>query len=405
MSSDEDLLIELQTLCGQSLEASYRRKLEAIALLLQRRPQRDIEHCAGASLRTVQRWAKRARRFGAGALQDHTRSTWSSKLSEEQRARLAADLKQPPSFPGCAARCWTAGLLMRHLRENYAATFSLRHCRRLLTIDQAKRPARTAFTARPRISTRTTADHQASTTADRQELFAPQRMGDYGRKRQGLARIKRLASAGMPLQPLVYSLFDFVRDAVPCDEVSPGLAATSGEGARWIVRDFDYGRWFPHMQRYLLEASPELSGFRPPSLLPQNSRIVLRHDEIVCPNYYRSEGYNEFFRYMGMHHGLLTLLRDEHGQFLGYYPVFRSERMEAFTADDVQFFKAAAAYIALGVSTAALITSRFTEEDAFEPFGQVPGGVVVMDREGKESIRSCGAAVAGRQFRSDNLSA
>jgi len=137
MSSDEDLLIELQNLCGQSLEASYRRKLEAIALLLQRHQQRDIEHCAGASLRTVQRWAKRARRFGASALQGHTRSTWSSKLSEEQHARLAADLKQPPSFPGCAARCWTAGLLMRHLRENYTATFSLRHCRRLLTIYQA----------------------------------------------------------------------------------------------------------------------------------------------------------------------------------------------------------------------------------------------------------------------------
>jgi len=67
-SSDEDLLVELQDLCAQSIEAIYRRKLEAIALLLQRREPRQIEHRAQASLRTVQRWANRVRRFGAGAL-------------------------------------------------------------------------------------------------------------------------------------------------------------------------------------------------------------------------------------------------------------------------------------------------------------------------------------------------
>ena len=37
MFSDQELLIELQNLRGQSLEASYRRKLEAIALLLRQR--------------------------------------------------------------------------------------------------------------------------------------------------------------------------------------------------------------------------------------------------------------------------------------------------------------------------------------------------------------------------------
>jgi DNA-binding CsgD family transcriptional regulator len=309
-------------------------------------------------------------------------SSRSTKLSEEQRTRLATDLKQPPYRPGCAKRYWTAALLMRHLRENYAATFSLRHCRRLLTIFETKRPAPTG-TTRPRLSIRTTTDHQASMTVDRQEVFAPQRMGDYARKRQGLARIRRLASAGIPLQPFAYTLFDFVRDAVPYDEVSPGLVATSSDSPRWIVRDFNYERWFPHMQKYLLEAGPEISGFRPPSLLPLNRRLVLRHDEMVCSNYYRSEGYNEFFRFMGMHHGLLTLLRDEHGQFLGYYPVFRSERMRPFTAEDMEFFKAAAAYVALGVSTAALITWQSAEEDVFEPFERVPLGVVVMNRDGK----------------------
>jgi hypothetical protein len=55
----------------------------------------------------------------------------------------------------------------------------------------------------------------------------------------------------------------------------------------------------------LFDGQPEVSGFRSPSLLPNNPRIVLRHEEIVCPNYYQSEGYNGFFRSMGMHHGLV----------------------------------------------------------------------------------------------------
>jgi hypothetical protein len=100
-----------------------------------------------------------------------------------------------------------------------------------------------------------------STAAGHQELFAPRPMGDYARKRQALARIRRLASTGMPLQPFAYTLFDLIHDAVPYDEASPGLAATSSEGFRWIVRDFDYERWFPHMQKYLLEAGPRSAAF------------------------------------------------------------------------------------------------------------------------------------------------
>lgn len=380
--SDEDLLIELQDLCAQPLDASYRRKLEAIALLLQRRAKHQIEQCAKASVRTVQRWTNRVRRLGVGALQRRTGSS-PSKLSTEQRARLASDLGRPPSSQGSPQRCWTAALLMRHLRENYAAIVSLRHCRRLLTIFEVKRPARTGVTRTARLSMRTMADHQASTTTDRREVFAPQPLGDYARKRQGLASIKRLASSGMPLQPFAHTLFDLVRGAVPYDEASPGLATYSSEGARWIVRDFDFERWLPYMQKYLIDASPEVSGFNPQSLLPHNPRTVLCHDEIVRPNYYRSEGYNQFFRSMGMHHALLTLLRDSEGRFLGYYPIFRSERMRPFAADDFKFFKVAAPYIVLGVSAAALVTWQSTDEDVFEPFGQVPLGVVVMDRAGK----------------------
>jgi integrase/recombinase XerD len=45
---------------------------------------------------------------------------------------LACDLKTTPTSFGYSQPDWTAALLLRHIRENYAATLSLRHCRRLL---------------------------------------------------------------------------------------------------------------------------------------------------------------------------------------------------------------------------------------------------------------------------------
>jgi transposase len=330
--SDAPLLLELRRLCSQPLDATYKRKLEAVVLLLQRSDDREIEDCTQASLRTVQRWARRARLLGPTALRCRARNRPTSKLSDDSKAHMAGDLKLAPESFGYTQGNWSAALLMRHIRSNYGVAFSLRHCRRLL--------AGSGVTEN-RVAVPRTERHglAASAPSPPQELVASRQLGDYARKRQALARIKRLANSGMPLQPFAYTLFDLVRDGVPYDEISPGLAAASRESSRWIVRDFDFERWFPHMQRYLVDAGPEVSGFRPPSLLPQNPRTVLCHEEIVCPGYYRSEGYNEFFRSMGMHHGMLTLLRDDHGHFLGYYPMFRSEKMRPFSRDDRAFLE------------------------------------------------------------------
>lgn len=55
LSSDEGLLLELRELCAQPFEATYKKKLEAVALLLQRGDKRQIKHRAKAFPRTVQR--------------------------------------------------------------------------------------------------------------------------------------------------------------------------------------------------------------------------------------------------------------------------------------------------------------------------------------------------------------
>lgn len=392
LSSDEHLAFELRGLCAQPLDAAFRRKLEAVVLLLQHTDVRQIEHQAKASLRTVQRWAKRARNFGSGALGVRARNYQTSKLTDEQWKLVAAAVRRPPVDRGLTQPYWTAALLTKHLRGNLGVAFSQRHCRRLLTRLGATRPSPPAGVARSR-------RFSEDTIAGHKELAIPQpSLNDFEHKRQARARIKRLASSGLPLQPFVYTLFDIVRDAVPYDEISPGLVAYSGQGPRWIVRDFNFERWFTHMQRYLLDASPEISGFRPPSLLPENPRTVLRHDEIVRPNYYRSEGYNEFFRSMGMHHGLLTLLRDEHRGFLGYYPIFRSEKMKPFGRDDIDFLQAVAPDVAQGIGTASVVAPYLSDGDAFAPFRDVPTGVVVMNWRGKVLSLNGAAKALFRQF-------
>src|SRR5262249_40602224 len=247
------------------------------------------------------------------------RNCQTSKLTDEQWKLLAAEVKRSRVGRGLTRAHWTAALLTKHVRGNFGVTFSQRHCRRLLSRLDATRPSPPAGVARR-------ARFSEDRTAGQKEQAVHQPLNDFSHKRHALARIRRLASSGLPLQPFAYTLFDIVHEAVPYDEASPGLVAYCGQRPRWIVRDFNFELWFGHMQKYLLDANPETSGFRSPSLLPGNPRTVLRHDEMVRPNYYRSEGYNEFFRSMGMHHGLLTLLRDQHRGFLGYYPIFRSEK-------------------------------------------------------------------------------
>jgi transposase len=122
-SPDEGLLVQLNSLCEQRLDARYRRKLEAVTLLWQRHEKCLIEERAQASLRTVQRWADSVRRLGPEALHGRRRAP-ASKLNAEQRERLAADLKVGPSAFGYAHGGWSAALLMRHLRQSYGVRFS-----------------------------------------------------------------------------------------------------------------------------------------------------------------------------------------------------------------------------------------------------------------------------------------
>ena len=71
----------------------------------------------------------------------------------------------------------------------------------------------------------------------------------------------RLASSGMPLQPFVYTLSDLVRDAVPYDEASSGLAANSSEGSAGLSAILITGGDFPICKSICLTPAPKLVDF------------------------------------------------------------------------------------------------------------------------------------------------
>ena len=166
--------------------------------------------------------ARRIRSFGPDVLHMRAGNSHPSKLSKQQRLQLAATLKQPPASLGHGSLHWTAAVLRRYIQETFAVRFSLRHCRRLLAPH------------RPSQAHRSVESHSTERRTDRifevgQRMPATLPVADFRRKLRAMASIKRLASSGIPLQPFVYTLFDVVNDAIPFDEVSPGMAIRSTE--------------------------------------------------------------------------------------------------------------------------------------------------------------------------------
>jgi transposase len=85
------------------------------------------------SWRTVDSWLTRfVERPVERAPYDEQRPGRPPKLTEEQRAALFCDLREPPEAVGYDRQTWGPGLVQRHVEETFGVEYSLRHVRRLL---------------------------------------------------------------------------------------------------------------------------------------------------------------------------------------------------------------------------------------------------------------------------------
>src|SRR5262245_16763065 len=130
-------------------------------------------------------------------------------LTREAYERLRRDLEQSPAAFAYSSRHWTGSVLAQHLARRYGASYTVRHCRRLLSRLGGRRsePSR-ASPALEGIQSARPAPLVPHSTAGWRGF------SDLHRSERVLRLIRRLASAQAPMAPFVWSVFDLLGEAI-----------------------------------------------------------------------------------------------------------------------------------------------------------------------------------------------
>ncbi|HUN58415.1 MAG TPA: helix-turn-helix transcriptional regulator [Candidatus Binataceae bacterium] len=211
---------------------------------------------------------------------------------------------------------------------------------------------------------------------------------DARNKEVALARIKRLASSGLPLEPFVRTLFVLINDAIPN---SPNQAFYTGSDRSdaYICDTPEVNQKVPLHERYFVDAPPAVSGARfrlDVATMRQlfKTKIIWVHEEIMQPNSHRFEGFNAVTRPVGFHHCLMILFQ-ESGDLAGCYPIWRVADQKPLSAEDTAFISASAPHIAYGLKTAQLMRRPATRsaEISFAPLAGWEAGSILIDQAGQ----------------------
>ncbi len=210
---------------------------------------------------------------------------------------------------------------------------------------------------------------------------------DARNKEVALARIKRLSSSGLPVEPLVRGLFDLINDGVPHSPNRTFHLGGKGPDA-YICNSLELNKVIPLHRQFYVESVPENSGARyrvVPTKLHElfPSKTVWMHEELTLPNFYDTEGYSTVFRPWGFHHCAMVFFAEE-DQYLACYPIWRGADQKPYSREDIAFLRASAPHISHGLRAAQLLSRDAAAEAA--NFAPRPGwgtGMVLMDRAGR----------------------
>jgi DNA-binding CsgD family transcriptional regulator len=227
----------------------------------------------------------------------------------------------------------------------------------------------------------------------------------YGNTRNGkiaLARIKRLASSGLQLEPLVRVVLNLVNDAIPSNPNR--IFHIGGQSTdSYICNSLELNRVVPLHRRYYVESRPEDAGAKyrvnPGMLLKLFPlKTIWMHEEITLPNLYRTDGYNEVFKPWGFRHCLMVIFQ-EGGEYLGSYPIWRGIDQRPFSPEDVKFIRAIVPHISHGLKAARLLAPGGGVDSA--SFCSVPGwgsGVILLDHSGNPIAMDSSARLTFQQL-------
>jgi DNA-binding CsgD family transcriptional regulator len=212
---------------------------------------------------------------------------------------------------------------------------------------------------------------------------------DTRNKEIALGRIKRLASSGLPLEPLVRSVFELINDAVPNSPNKVFHVGGDDQIGRYLGSSYEIAAATPTQKHFFADSPPEVSGSRfryddPDTyscILP--SKSIWTQAELTQHNWYRADGYNVVYRPLGWHE-FVEVVFEEAGGYLGHCPVWRTVDQKPFSCEAIEFLRASAPHISHGLKSARLLAngSQVEKEDGFAPLATWGSGVILLDEVG-----------------------
>jgi DNA-binding CsgD family transcriptional regulator len=272
--------------------------------------------------------------------------------------------------------------LASHLARCYGVALGARQCRRLLRRllpdpERHKSDVASVGLARRDLPSR---------VADRSSTPPPN--SDPRNKERALRQLKRLALAGLPVEPFIMTMFDIIGAGIAVAQNQVFLPSDGTRPSAFITSSADVGAYAEAYERFFVNGSTEMSGlkyrFDKSGFDKMSSRTVWRLEEYMLPHFYRSEGYNEVLRPIGFHRNV-SLTCAEGTEVMGFYPVWRCPDIKPFAYDDILFLEACAPLIAHGLKTACLLEriDRFGDSQGFLPSARWRTGVVLIDTSGR----------------------
>lgn len=116
----------------RSKESRYSHRLHGILTVCRGLNCYESAAVWGRSPRALEYWVRRFEENGVSGLLEKHRPGRPSGLNEEDWKRLGKELRSDPVLCGYPDRRWTGRLLSDHIKKNYQAVLSVRHCQRLL---------------------------------------------------------------------------------------------------------------------------------------------------------------------------------------------------------------------------------------------------------------------------------
>ncbi len=293
-----------------------------------------------------------------------------SQLRASVIAQLEGDLRG--DCPDSQGAVWSGAALARHIERRYGITLGARRCRQILR--ELGVLAVSAISMASATGSRGYSGPRADTPNGSPRTIPQARL-----RAIALKRLRRLAVAGLPLQPFVRGMFDIVQDALPNSDNKVMLCDASPPFERYVSNSAELMNWALLQQHYYVEAPPEVSGMVPlwPKVL--GPKAIWRSEELALPHFYRSEGYNEYLRRVGFHHFLSTTIYDG-TDCVGVYPIWRGPTMKPFSAEDARFMASAAPLVGHGLASAR--APNPANRDGFVAANGTEG-VVIIDPAGR----------------------